>query len=221
MRYFVIDGETCETPKNEKGQLDVKNGQVYDLGGQVIEDDGTLLKEISIINRDVFFNMPLSMKSCYYAEKIPQYISEIKTKQRTVMNTWQLWNEFYKICKEYNIDYVVAHNAKFDINTLNATMRYQTKSRKRYFLPYGTKILDTMHLAEQYICKTEEYINFCKENNYMTNHPKPRPRATAEILWRFLSHDNNFIESHTGLEDVKIEKEILLECLRRGAKIAP
>lgn len=221
MRFFVVDGETCETPRNDKGQLDVKNGQVYDLGGQVIEDDGTVLKEVSFINRDVFFGMPQSMTQCYYANKIPQYVKDIKDKKHEIVNTWQMWNKFYQICKKYNVDYVVAHNARFDINTLNATMRYQTKSRKRYFLPYGTKILDTMRLADEFICKNEDYVKFCKDNGYMTKHRKPRPQETAEVLYRFLTGNKDFTESHTGLEDVKIEKEILLECLRRGAMVAP
>ena len=219
LRYFVIDGETCETPRDENGQLDVRNGQVYDLGGQVIEEDGRVLKEVSYINRDVFFGMPQSMEECYYAEKIPQYQEEINKKQRVVVNTWQLWKNIYQICKKYHVDYIVAHNARFDINTLNATMRYQTKSKKRYFFPYGTKVLDTMRLAGIYICKNEDYVNFCKINGYMTNHRTPRPQKNAQVLYRYLTKDNDFVESHTGLEDVKIEKEILLECLRRGAMI--
>jgi hypothetical protein len=50
----------------------------------------------------------------------------------------------------------------------------------------------------------------------MTNHSTPRPRKTAEILWRFLTGNNEFEEQHTGWEDVKIESEIFMECLRRG-----
>ena len=221
MTYFVIDGETCETPRNEKGQLDVKNGQVYDLGGQVIADDGTILHEMNVVNRDVFFGMPESMKEAYYADKIPQYLEDIKTKKRQVVNSWQMWNMVYEICKKYNVDAIVAHNARFDVNTLNATMRYQTKSRRRYFLPYGIPIIDTMKLANQTIAKSQDYIDFCQENNYMTNHPIPRPRVTAEILWRYLTNNKDFQEEHTGLADVKIEAQILLECLRRGAEPLP
>ena len=217
MNVLVFDGETCETPRNENGQLDVKNGQVYDLGGQVLNlEEQKVLKEFSIVNEDVFFGMIPSMKEAYYAEKIPQYLDEIRAGKRTIMNTWQMWDYFYHICQMYDVQYVIAHNIWFDINTLNATMRYQTKSRKRYFLPYDMQILDTMRMAEKVIANTKEYIDFCVTNNYMTNHAKPRPRLTAEILWRFLANDNNFQEEHTGLADVKIESQIFLECLRRG-----
>ena len=39
---------------------------------------------------------------------------------------------------------------------------------------------------------------------------------TAENIYRYLINDASFEESHTGLEDVLIEKEIFAECVRRG-----
>ena len=93
-------------------------------------------------------------------------------------------------------------------------MRYQTKSKKRFFLPYGMPIMDTMRMAEKTICKRPDYIEFCKVNGYMTEQATPRPRKSAEVLWRYLSGDNTFQESHTGLEDVKIEAQIFAECMR-------
>ena len=217
MNILVTDGETCETSRNELGQLDMENGQVYDLGGAVLNlEEGKFLTDFSIVNSDVFFKMPQSMEKAYYADKIPQYLEEIKQGIRKVMNTWQMWKYFYDICKFYDVKAIVAHNARFDIKTLNATMRYQTKSKKRYFFPYGIPILDSMKMANKTITKSEDYIKYCKANNYMTNHPVPRPRVSAEVLWRYLSNDNNFCESHTGLEDVKIEAQIFLECVKRG-----
>ena len=43
-------------------------------------------------------------------------------------------------------------------------------------------------------------------------------RLTAEILYRFIERQS-FIESHTGLEDVLIEKEILAYCKRQHKKM--
>ena len=98
-------------------------------------------------------------------------------------------------------------------------MRYQTKSRKRYFLPYEIPIVDTMRMAQKVIANTEDYKYFCLTNDYMTVHKKSRPRVTAEILWRYLTNNNDFIESHTGLEDVEIEAKIFLECVKRGYQL--
>lgn len=212
-KYLVFDGETCNTPKIN-GQLDTSSGQVYDLGGLVIDENANEYEEFSLVNEDVFFGLKEAMHEAYYANKIPQYMQDIWQKKRQTVNTWEMWKIFTDLIKKHDIKAVVAHNIWFDIKTLNATMRYQTKSKKRFFLPYGMPIMDTMRMAEQTICKRNDYIKFCQENNYMTSHTIPQPRRTAEILWRYLSGNNNFIESHTGLEDVKIEAKIFAECMK-------
>ena len=217
MRTLLIDGETCETYRNEKGQLETSSGQAYDLGGGVLDTDaGELLTKFSFVNEDVFFGMPQSMENAYFADKIPQYLEDMRMGKRTILNTWKIWQNINQICQAYKIDAIAGHNIWFDVKVLNATIRYQTKSKKRYFLPYGVPIIDTMKMARTVIANTNEYIDFCVTNNYMTNHAIPRPRVTAEIVWRFLSGDNNFQESHTGLEDVEIEAKIYMECLKRG-----
>lgn len=217
MNVLVIDGETCETMRDANGQLDTSNGQVYDLGGEVVNvESGTILDSFSLVNYDVFFKMPEAMEKAYFAEKIPKYKEEIKQGKTKTVTTWTMWRTVLEMCKKYDVKAIVAHNAWFDVRTLNSTIRYQTKSKKRFFLPYNIPIMDTMKMSEKVICKTKEYVNFCKTNNYMTSHSTPRPQKTAEVLWRFLSGDNDFQEEHTGLADVEIEAQIFLECVRRG-----
>lgn len=211
MYYAVVDTETANTPKIN-GKLDVKNGQVYDCGTWIIDEQGNKIEHLSMVNKDVFFGMKDAMKSAYYADKIPQYMNDIWEKKREVVDTWAMYRKFNDLCKKWNVQGIIAHNAYFDKTVLNATMRYQTKSKKRYFLPYGVPVIDSMRLAQKTICKTEDYITFCQENNYMTNHDTPRPRATAEILWKYLSKDNEFCEEHTGLSDAEIEAQIFIEC---------
>ena len=215
MKKLMFDVETCETPRLDNGQLDVKNGQVYDFGGMVIDDDGTDYERVSLVNKDVFFGMKESMKTAYYADKIPQYMQGIWAKEKEVVTTWQMWQRINQIIKEYDIKAIIGHNVWFDIRTLNATMRYQTKSRKRFFFPYGIEVIDTMQLARQTFAKDDEYIQYCMQNGYMTSFKKPTPRVTAEILYKYISGNSDFCEEHTGLADVDIERRIYAECLRR------
>jgi hypothetical protein len=42
-----------------------------------------------------------------------------------------------------------------------------------------------------------------------------RPRATAEILTKYLEGNKEYTEEHTGLADVMIEKEITAHCFRQ------
>ena len=214
-KFLFMDSETAET-NVVNGQLDVTNGQVYDLGLMVIDENGKVYDQISMVNEDVFFGMPQSMSEAYYAEKIPQYLEDIRMGKRKIVNSWQMHKIFTEMCRKYEVSAVVAHNAFFDVKVLNSTIRYQTKSARRWFLPWGVEVIDTLKLARNTFATDPKYVEWCKENGYMTNHKTPRPRLTAEILYRYITGNDEFIESHTGLEDVKIEAEIFLKMKEMG-----
>ena len=216
--YLVFDTEVANCPKVD-GQLDTTCGQVYDFGLQIVDNEGYVYKEMSFVNEDVFFGLPQAMQEAYFADKIPQYLEDMRMGKRKIVNTWQLYKIVRELVKEYDIKAFIAHNARFDVRVLNSTLRYQTKSKRRFFFPYGIPIWDTMTMANDTICKQSNYHHFCIENGYMTNHKTPQVRKTAEILWRFLTGDNAFEESHTGLEDVQIEAQIFAECVRRHKKM--
>jgi hypothetical protein len=42
-----------------------------------------------------------------------------------------------------------------------------------------------------------------------------KPRATAEILYRYIVKDESFVEEHKALEDITIEMEIFWHCIRQ------
>lgn len=212
MRFLVVDGETCNTPVVD-GQLEYHDGQVYDLGGKVIDEYGKVYDQFDIVIEDVFFGMTEQMRDAYYASKIPQYLVDMRMGQRKIMGIWDAYRLVRDMMKKWDIHVVVAHNARFDITTLNSTLRYHTKSRKRYFFPYGTRVVDSMKVARKVLKDSEEYKEFCSSNGYMTNQKSPRPRYTAEVLWRYFSGDNSFNEAHTGLADVEIESQIFTQCL--------
>ena len=53
----------------------------------------------------------------------------------------------------------------------------------------------------------------------MTRNKIPRPQMKAEVIYRYITGNNTFIESHTGLEDCMIEKEIFAKCCRQHKKM--
>ena len=67
----------------------------------------------------------------------------------------------------------------FDYNALNTTQRFITCSKFRYYLPYGTEIMDILKLARNVLKNNEDYRKFCVENNYLT--ARGVNRYTAEI----------------------------------------
>lgn len=214
---MVLDTETANgLVVNDK--LDLSCSLVYDIGFIVIDKKGKIYYQKSMAIRDIFCGMADVMKSTYYAKKLPKYWEDIKAGKRELVSFIWARKIVLDVMKKYNIQTVSAHNARFDINALNNTIRYLTKSEKRYFFPYGTEIWDTLKGANNTICKQKGYIHFCERNGYMTKHNKPRVRATAEILYRYISGDNNFIEEHQGLDDTTIEAKILTQILRQHSK---
>ena len=191
---------------------------VYDVGLAVIDRHGNIYEEYSFTLGDIFLNMTEQMNSCYYANKLPKYYEEMRNGSRHMRNMWEIKRTIRTLCENYKIKAIVAHNARFDVRALNNTIRYITSSKFRYFLPYGVEIWDTLSMSDV-IAKQKSYIKFCEDNGYMTKHKTPRVKKTAEILYRYITGDNDFQEAHTGLEDVKIEAVIFAHCLRQHKRM--
>ncbi len=211
--FLGLDTETCNSLIDENGKLDLSQSLVYDVGWQVVNRKGKVKKQRSYVVAEIFLNSIL-MDSAYYKDKIPMYWGDIKKGKRELKTFRNIWFQFLSDKKRYNCKVVFAHNAFFDYNALNNTLRYLTKSKRRYFFPFKTEIWDTLKMARDVFGTSPKYVNFCEEYGFMTNHKNPRPRLTAEVLYRYLHNTPNFEEAHTGLEDVEIETEIMLRCLK-------
>ena len=205
--FIVVDTETTNS---------LDDPICYDVGFAVVDRIGNVLEKYSFVVADVFLDKDL-MASAYFAEKIPQYWEDIKNKKRILAKFSTIRKIFAQACRKYSIKCVCAHNARFDNRSLNLTLRFLTCSKYRYFFPYGVEIWDTLKMSREVLNKNSEYGEFCYTNNYLTQ--RLCKRFTAEIIFRFLTDNVNFEESHTGLEDVLIEKEILSYCINVNPEI--
>lgn len=216
---IVFDTETCNGIVVDD-KLDLSQSLVYDIGWQVVDLHGNVYERRSFVIYETFVGMKEVMKSAYYANKIPMYENQIKSGDRKLVRFETMRKQFLNDMETYGTNIVgSAHNARFDYNALNNTIRYLTKSRQRFFFPYGTELWDTLKMARQTFGKESRYRKFCESNGYMTKHKVPQVRLTAEILYRYISGNNDFEEEHTGLADVEIETEILWAMLRKHKKM--
>lgn len=215
---IVLDTETCPIDKDFDG-VSAQNMFVYDCGWAVVDKRGAVYKTRSFVNADIFLNEKLLMNSAYYANKIPKYWEDIKNGTRILTSFYNIRKALLEDIAEYEVKEIYAHNMRFDYGTLNVTQRWLTKSKFRYFFPKDVEICDTLKMARDVILKMPTYIRFCEDNGFMTSHKTPRPKTSAEVLYRFITNDVDFIESHTGLEDVMIEKEILAYCYKQHKKM--
>lgn len=226
---LVVDTETANTITesippvfDENGELvtpaktvmDMSNVLVYDCGWAVVDTKGNIYETASYVNRDIFVYERDLMQSAYYGWKIPRYVEEIRSGQRIMASTYEIRQAMLETIERYGIKEVAAFNARFDDNALRLTQRFISGSKYRYWFPFDSvEVWDIMKMAQDVICNMPTYRKFCEEHGYMT--ANGRLRKTAEILWRFISGNNDFEESHTGLEDVLIEAEIMWYCFRQ------
>jgi len=213
---MVIDTETCPLDKNF-GKVCPYNMFVYDVGYAVVDKKGNVYLARSFVNADVYLAEKELMKSAYYAHKIPLYEADMQAGKRNLASMYTIRKVLLQDMHEYNVKEVYAHNMRFDYGALNNTQRYITKSKYRYFFPYGIEICDTLRMARDVLGNMPTYKRFCQENGYLTK--TGHARMTAEIIYRFITGENDFKESHTGLEDVMIEKDILAYCFRQHKKM--
>lgn len=217
-KYFItIDTETTNSSIN--GKVDPSSALVYDIGWAVHTNYGEPIITRSYIVRDVFVHMANVMKSAYYADKIPQYINDIAKGERIVADWCDIYTQFRRDCADFNVSAIIAYNARFDYIALNSTTRYITKSAHRYFAPYGVEWWDSMKMVTDTVAKQKKYRKFCFDNGYVTKHKTPRPQVKAEVVYKFMTNNHDFTESHTALEDVYIEIDIYRFCRSKKKKM--
>lgn len=207
--YLALDTETANT---------MDDPLVYDIGGVVTDKNGRIYEKFSFVIRDVFVYERDMMHSAYYGHKVPEYVEDIQAGKRQMVSFYEARRHILSLMNKYNIHEVAAYNASFDRNALDTTQRWLTKSRYRYFFPYGTKFICTWNMACQTICQRATYKYFCEENNFTCNR-KDAPDAknystSAETVYRYLTLMPQYQEEHKGYDDVMIEIAIMRVCFR-------
>ena len=211
--YMTIDTETTNTGGNN-----FKDPLAYDLGLAVHDRYGNVYATKSLVIYDIYALEKELMQSAYYADKLPKYEEALKNGERKMVTIFTAKRIVAELCATYNVKAIIAHNMPFDNRALNQTLRYVSKSASRYFFPYGIPLYDSLKMATDTICKQKTYIKFCNEHEGYTK-KNGTPRATAEILYRYITQCEDFNEEHQGIDDVMIEMAITAKCFRQHKKM--
>lgn len=206
---LVIDIETANM---------IGDAFCYDIGYAVSDKKGNIYYKDSLMIAELFFDNKDLLQTAYYKEKIPNYWKDYKQGKRRLVTFSTAKIEIRQIMKYFNIKDIFAYNARFDYTGLNRTERYLTKSQYRYFFPYGTKVHCILKMARQVLFTQKSFIKFAEKNNLKTPSGKFYSN-TAETAYKYMKNNSDFIESHTGLEDVLIECEIMARCFRQNKKM--
>ena len=206
--YLVIDTETCNT---------VEQPLPYDIGFAICDRMGNIAEERSYVVAETFLDMKDTMKSAYFAEKIPQYWEDIKNGSREIKSIYKIRKEVKDLMNKYNVKKVGAYNMGFDKRALNNVMRYTTKSFCRWFFPFGTEFFCIWHLATQTLLQQKTFFKMAEKNDWFSE--KGNLLTNAEVTYNYINKMSDFKENHTGLEDVRIEIEIMAHCFKQHKKM--
>lgn len=199
--YLVIDTETTNS---------LEQPLPYDIGYAICDRQGNIYKERSYVVAEIFLDHKEMMKSSYYADKIPMYWEDLKQGKRELKSVFVIRKEILADIKEYHIKEVGAYNMAFDKRALNNLIRYCSKSFLRWFFPFGIDYFCIWHMACQTLLNTTSYIKFALQNGLES--ASGNIQTNAESCYKYIKDKVDFVESHTGLEDVKIEIEIMAKC---------
>lgn len=206
--FMVLDTETANS---------VNEPIPYDIGYAIADRHGNIALERSFVVAETFLDMKDVMDTAYYAEKIPNYWDDLKSGKRTMKSIFNIRKQMLADMKKYGVKKVGAYNMAFDRKALNNAIRYHSKSLIRWFFPYDTEYFCIWNMACQMILSTSTYIRFAEKNGFESE--KGNLLTNAEVCYRYIKKEIDFVESHTGLEDVKIEIEIMKKCFDQHKKM--
>lgn len=212
---LVIDTETAPMRKVPMYMM-AANSLVYDMGGVVRDTKtGEIVHSFSFIIADTFYNNAM-MQSAYYASKLPQYHEGVAKGLWTSVSFKYAYDYIHTIIVNYGIKTVWAYNAQFDITTLDNTINHYSNGWVTKFFPAHIVIKDIWARCSN-ITGTKKYVSYCIDNGYLTD--KGNPKTSAEIVYRYLTQNHDFIEAHTALNDAEIEA-FILTCAQKNKKKA-
>ena len=196
---------------------DLDNAIAYDCGVAVVDKQGNIYESGSYVIEEVFFGCRPDMKSAYYANKLPQYFTEIGNGSREIVTISELHSIITNLSQKYNTKAVCAYNARFDHKGLNRIMQMVNE---KYFFDYDQPIWDIWKMAKQTICKQKTYKAFCDKHGFKCGRNNSMCKTSAEVVYAYITNNPDFKEEHTGLEDVKIETAIMAHCFRQHKKMS-
>lgn len=183
----------------------------YDWGYVIVDyERWEILVERSYVIAEIFLDKQL-MSSAYYSKKIPLYEKELKEGKRELRSIATIKRQMQQDMKKYNCNIVCAYNLGFDKRACNNDCRYITGSKYRWFFPYGVEYVDIWHMACSSFLRSKWYIKWAIKNGYVSE--AGNVKTNAEVAYRYITKQKDFEEKHMGIDDVKIEMEIMKKVL--------
>ena len=212
-KYLVLDTETT-TPIKMEGFT--RNQLVFDIGYQIVDKKGNVFLERSYVIEEIFYNEDY-MRNAYFWEKYPQYLEGIKTGKYKVIKWFDMLVEIHNLLIECNVSVVGAYNLAFDLNTIDYTNR--TLRNKPCKIFDKVEKLCIMGMSVETLCQQKTFQKLAMREGWISESGKFLS-TKAETVYKYVANQMDYKEEHTGLEDVKIEVELMALCFRQHKKMS-
>lgn len=146
--------------------------------------------------------------------KFDKYNSAINNKTIERHSIKKIYEIMAQDIKRYQVIIGYAYNCSFDIDKFEKTALKYNLNNPIKDLP----IMDIWAYAVNYVCRTDDYIQWAKTNSIFTQ-SEQYISTSVESVTKYLLKDLTFVEEHTALSDTKWETAILLHCLKQGCDI--
>lgn len=192
-QQIIVDVET----------LDMQNNIVYEIAWAIVKRN----KIQTIKSYVVQELLPLIPTGSFSKEKSPRTFQNVSDGKTLIKPFTEIWAEM--IADFSNSQYLYAYNSAFDSRKVIETAQYFNCFEMGEIL---TAMLEKWRclwkLAGNTILYKQSYIDFCNENDFITE--KGNFMTSAEVALRYLRGDIGYVEQHVALDDVLDEYEIYL-----------
>ena len=202
MNIMVFDTET----------VSVNKPFCYNIGYVIYNTDtDEMLVKKDFVVEQIWHNMPL-FSTAYYADKRPIYVSRMRAKKTKMDKFGYICKEMIKDLNTFNVEYAYAYNSSFDEKVFEYNCDWFKCNN-----PFDTvPIIDIRGNVHNRIAFTDDFQNFCEQNNQFTD--SGNYSTTAETVYRYLTNNMEYTEEHTALSDSLDELRILEETIRLGCE---
>lgn len=203
--FLIIDTETG-------GSLD--KPIIYDFGYVIINRKGERLTQFQSCVEEVITD-PALMMNAFYAKKIFTHYLPAIANQEILISDWEDILESMSLdIEHFNVKTICAYNAKFDFRAINNTNKHLGLGK---FFDKPIRTLCLWETACGLIMSNKNYRETARNLGWTTD--KGNIKTSAEMAFRYIQNDFDFIESHTALEDAQIESIILEYCLNKKKRL--
>lgn len=199
--YMVLDTET------------VADARVpFDIAFTIIDRKGNVVETGQYYTAEIVDNptgLYLLCKDSFSRSKADFYLAAANNESENIMPFDIIADILNDKIAEYDA-IVCTYNAKFDVTVCD---NFAQALGMPYFFAPDTQVWDIWNIALNIFCKSRNYAKFARANGFVTE--KGNISSSAETVYRYITNNPDFVESHTALDDTSIEAEILASAFNR------